>query len=113
MTATKRPWIIKDIYNIFRADGRRLVCTTGGYSSNVNAEAVDDENRANAALIVRAVNRDHLFDEAVECLDSIATMLNFMANGHIKEGEEHIVMLKLVSEITILRDRIDEQNKGE
>ena len=81
MTATKRPWIIKDIYNIFRADGRRLVCTTGGYSSNVNAEAVDDENVDNAALIVRAVNHH---EELMEIARAVKRFDSFTACGEVE-----------------------------
>ena len=54
MAATERPWHIRDGTNIFRGD--RLVANTGGYATNIDPHAVLRENRANAALIVKAVN---------------------------------------------------------
>jgi hypothetical protein len=42
---------------IAAADGRRGICSTGGYSdSRVPADLLDAENEANAELIVAAVN---------------------------------------------------------
>lgn len=44
------PWTILEETHVM--SGRRLVCSTGGYSSNVDSSKVRAENIANAQLIV-------------------------------------------------------------
>ena len=67
--------------------------THGGYSGTEIAGTVgrmdDDVDKANAALIVRAVNRDHLFGELVEALDKCVGAL--MGQGLLKEGYHETV----------------------
>jgi hypothetical protein len=53
---TPTPWQIGEYTPYTVEHGRRSICSTGGYSSNVNPERVSAENIANAEFIVRACN---------------------------------------------------------
>ena len=71
--ATPRPWAVED------AKAASLIRDSQGFmiaSTHDDARIGGGPNRetrlANAALIVRAVNRDHLFDEMVDALEEIA-----------------------------------------
>lgn len=84
--ATPRPWHTG-------GDGGRIIYDADGKpiaSATIYLNTSRDEMTANAALVVRAVNRDHLFDELVQACklfeaydiddtdgDSVATMLNY------------------------------------
>lgn len=55
---TPEPWRVdsQGVARVTSQDGRRLVASAGGHSSNVDFEAVDAENKANAFRIVACVN---------------------------------------------------------
>ena len=53
-------------------DGDRLVANTTGHQSNVKPELVEEENRANADLILRAVNsHEDLLDTLRRIIDVV------------------------------------------
>ena len=84
MTATDRPWYIRDGTNIFMGD--RLVANTGGYSTSVDPAAVLQENRDNAEYIVKAVNER---EELVECLKGMMEIAQYAGTDDIPFDDMH------------------------
>jgi hypothetical protein len=72
---TPGPWSIRYEFNVFGND--RIVAGAGGYSSNVESEAVDSENRANTRLICAAP-------------DMLAALKAVELHGYF--GVEHLVL---------------------
>jgi hypothetical protein len=69
---TPLPWMLKHKSGIYHHG--RFVCEVK--SNNGNMPHIENENLANAALIVQAVNRMPAFDAMVEALTSIRDCWN-------------------------------------
>ena len=70
--ATKRPWIIKDFSNIYGSEDTNIC-----YCNLTNGNTYPESQSDNAELIVKAVNRDHLFEELVEALKQCHLTLKY------------------------------------
>ena len=92
MTHTPTPWVVDSrVATLIEGKGiyPRYVTTTGGYSNNQEPGGGSYENEANAALIVKAVNRDHLFDELVEALGECKSRIAWTASRAILSNSEY------------------------
>ena len=98
--ASPRPWKIKYEMNVVadRDGGRGIVCSNatvaacGGFSSNM--KNTTDENRANARLIVRAVNSH---ERLVEALREIAAFNDDRGNTRLQATGSYSAFDELTS----------------
>ena len=70
-----------------------------GLVAEVSGRFYDGERAANAALIVRAVNRDHLFGELVETMKAADLMIAELADW-FTSGPDHEVSVAADAEVT-------------
>ena len=84
-TPTERPWAVTDQ----NAKGKTRIIDSGGFTvAYCDIPSLSQaENEANAKLIAKAVNRDHLFDSA---LDKLELAVHFIPN---KDERERILEL--------------------
>lgn len=90
--ATARPWRVGPFLGHVQDEIGRLVANCRGYESNVRPNTAE-ENEGNARVIVRAVNRDHLFDKAREALRNAEERLTTLHPTWIDDHDLTTVIL--------------------
>ena len=98
--ATKRPWIVgidenllgsvitEKVYSIYDSKIENFICDTGSVK---NETAL-----ANAELIVKAVNRDHLFDELVTKNNKLSHLLRGLLSSSTLDEYSKLAIKKLL-----------------
>lgn len=82
---TPLPWKIGRVDTLVTAADQRGICSTGGYADNrIDSEELAEENRANAAFIVRACNSHYDLLEALEALMPIAEKMQGKLAGVVE-----------------------------
>lgn len=77
MTATPRPWRLRETGTLqVWGPGRRWVATVMQPDGDNGLAPTDPESRANAALIVRAVNRDEHYDALLTFVQGVAEWMH-------------------------------------
>lgn len=101
---TPTPWAIKTTDTTFRIVGPEeiLVVSTSWHSRIRNPYPLKAEAEANAALIVRAVNRDALFDDVVKALEAVDESSVVIGAG--EEAVSPAAMAKVRAAIAAVRE---------